>query len=211
MNGKNPRRRGLTMVELVVSVAIMAIMSGIVMALFVKVLRDERSNITRIRMAYDAADLHRELRRFAAVGGVNNTVVDPTNVSVEFTNNDVDPPVRSRLEYSDADGDPATIADNEIRLVPDVDADTSRFINVVRYASPLEDPDDADEFLPIFSRGGEFNEVLLVNFRIGDRRGDLTSRPARANDAEARAEDGRTGAGFQSILFRGAYAPRNRN
>lgn len=197
----------MTLVEMSISLAIFAMMIGVVMTLFLFVVREERSNIMRIRMAYDAADLHRELRRYAAVGGVNNTVVDPNNISVSFTNADTG--ISSRLEFVDPDGDPDSMRDNLIRLIPDLD-EPDKDVNVVRFATPLIDPDDPSERLPIFSRAGSFNQALLVNFRIGDRRGDLTERTARGADDECRAEDAITGKGFQSILFRGAYGPRNR-
>ncbi len=202
--------RGQSLLELVFAVTILVLVTGSVVALFVTVLQVEKRNIVRIRMAYDSADLHRQLRRYAAVGGVNNTVIDPSNVSVTFVDNSETSAVTRRLQYVDGDNNPVTIGDNRIEFVPNI-AEPNNNQKVIRFVSPIADPTSAGANLPIFSRDGSFNQPLLVNFRIGDRRGDLVTRKSRAANSEAIEEDRWTGPGFQSILFRGAYGPRNVN
>ncbi len=210
MRNPFPRHRAQSLVELLFAVTILILMTGAVVGLFVTVLRVEQKNITRIRMAYDTADLHRALRRYAAVGGVNNTVIDANNISVTFSDNDTSPSVIRRLQFVDGDGDPKTIGDNRIEFIPDMNSpdDTQQ---VISYVSPIDSTTTPGEYSPIFSRAGTFNQPLLVNFRVGDRRGDIMDRDARSGVAECIDEDTWTGPGFQSILFRGAYGPRNVN
>ncbi len=193
--------KGFSLLELVFASGILLTISITLIALYLNVITRERTNIKTIRMAYDSANLHREMRKIAAIGGTIN--VD--NDTITFTNTITG--TTSLLTYVDEDGDNDTIGDNYMELIPDVNDNTAKR-TVVRYGSRLTDPDNSSQFLPIFSRLGNFRQPIIIEFRIGDRVG-IRDLKERANDDKANAEDALTGKGFQSLVFRGAYGPRN--
>lgn len=193
-------RRGLTLTEVTMASAIMALIVAALMSLFITILRQERSNLTMLRMGYEATALHRDLRRVAAQGA---DITQVGNV-VEFTHSVTG--VRSRLEVVNEDDDWDTIADNYIIFIPDVDnPDDAR--RVIQWISPLYD--ESDNQIPIFQRLPGSPAPLAVNFRVGDRSGPR-ERSERAKDADARADDAFTGPGLQSYVFRTVFTPRVR-
>lgn len=197
------RKRGFTLLELSIASGILALVSISIMALWISMIRQERSSIRLVRMSYDSAALHREMRKVAANGGLINVENDST---IEFS--DLDTGVTAELRFEDDDGDNDTISDNRVVLYPDVSNPTRRR-TVVRWASRLDDPDNPGELLPAFTRDGTFASPIKLQFRLGDRVG-IISPAERAQNAQARLEDTETGPGFQSLVFRGAYGPRNR-
>lgn len=198
----SPRRhrRGLTLTEITMASAIMAVITAALMSLFLIILRQERANITMLRMGYEATALHRDLRRVAAQGA---DITQVGNV-VEFTNSVTG--VRSRLEVVSEDGNWDTIGDNYIIFIPDLeDPDNAR--RVIQWISPLYD--DAGNTIPIFQRLPGSPAPLAVNFRVGDRSGPR-ARNERAQDEDARVDDALTGPGLQSYVFRTVFTPRVR-
>ena len=193
------RQRGVTMIELIISQAIMAVLMGSLIYLFVSLISQEKSNLQRLNMAFQAAALHRELRSIAAIQGT----IDPNQDFVIFSSRRGGETRVSRLEYVDGDGDPDTIIDNEVRLVRNVNDDEAQGATVVRFVSPLRNP-ATGEAQPIFTRTSGSPAPLIVRFRIGDR----TRVANRREDEAARQDDAATGRGFQSMVFSGAYAPR---
>lgn len=192
------RHRGVSFLELMIAQGILATLMVGLMFLFVEMVRVERSNLARLNMAFQAAALHRELRQVAASPGV----IAFNDVGDEFIRFERrvagGARIVSELRFIDRDGNPNTIADNEIILVRNVDSNSTAGNTVVRYVSPIPGT-------PMFTRGQGIPAPILVNFRIGD-----TSRPEnRLTNAQARRDDSLTGRGFNSMVFRGAYTPRN--
>lgn len=204
-------QRGTTILELVFASFIFLAVSGAVLGLFISMLRAEQSNTVLLMMNHESAALHRELRQISANGAniavsggeVNNDVVMFRRLSDES-----ETPVFSEMRYVDEDGDNDTIGDNAIVLIPDrTDPDTR--VVLMRLVSRLRDPDDPDEFLPVFTRSPGFGSPLVVQFRVGDRSAERTSRMQRANNDEDARDDALTGPGYQGMVFQAAYGPRN--
>ena len=194
-----PRRRGITFIELLISVSILSFVMIATMYFFVSILRQERSNIRTLQMAYQTANLHRELRKVSAYGGN----IDITNGrAVQFTNEVTG--VTSELRFVDDDGDPFTIGDNTIEFDPDITIEDDDEI-LISLVSPLTDEDG--NILPIFARADGFPDPLLVEFRMGDTSGPV-SRGNRSKIAQARQDDAFTGPGLQTNVYRGAFALR---
>lgn len=194
------RRRGLSLIELVIAAGIFtSVMAGI-MYLLLAVMRQERSNISMLNMAYESTNLHRELRKVAS----NGANIQAAGDTVQFTNTVTG--TTAELRYVDSDDDPATIRDNSIVYDPDTSTSDDEQ-TILRYVSPLDDGGGTS--LPVFRRIAGTPSPLLVEFRVGDRGGPL-DRNDRPEDDDARADDAYTGPGVQSMVFRGAYMPRVR-
>jgi hypothetical protein len=209
-------RRGTTLVEMMFSAAILVVVLTGIMGLFLFMLVEERSNVTRLNMTQEVSTLHRQLRNLAA-NGANIVVVagEIDNDVVRFRRMDTtkevageEVPVVSELRYVDEDEDNDTIGDNRLVLVPDVDEEDAT-IDLVNFASRIPDPADEDEFLPVFTRSPGFGSPLVVQFRVGDRSGERLGRVQRAQSDVDRRDDANTGPGYQGIVFQAAYGPRN--
>lgn len=194
------RRRGMTLLEVLFASTIGTVVSVAMILLFTALLWKERENLKLLMMSNDAATLHRRLRQVSA----NGADIDVTQTEVVFT--DVTTGKTARLRFVDGDNNPETIGNNRIELDLDIASAGNERI-VVNYVSRLEDPRNPGTFLPVFRRlpASSFSTPLEVNFRIGDR----TNPTNRKTNAAARADDAHTGPGFQSLVFRSAYMPRN--
>lgn len=201
---RSRRLRGVSFAELIISQTIIASLIVSLMFLFVSLLQQERSNLARMNMAFQAAKIHRELRSIAAVQGAIDEGEGGERF-VRFSRRRSGETIISELRFIDADDDPNTIIDNEIRLVRDI-TNESEGATVVRFVSPLRDPGTGAE-QPIFTRTEGSPAPLIVRFRIGDR----NRVGNRRQDEQARLDDSATGRGFQSLVFSGAYAARADN
>jgi hypothetical protein len=197
----------MTLVELAIASGLMLTIIVAIMALFIAIMRQERSNVRSLQMAYNSAQLHRELRRVASIGASISTTAD----AVRFEN--LGTGTISELRYEDLDNNPDTIGDNRIVFDPDVDADGDERL-LIRFVSPLV-VNGVQQ--PIFRRMPGTPSPLVVEFRVGDRTGPISrgERAALAREETTlgravRADDAWTGAGLQSQVYRGVFMPRVR-
>jgi hypothetical protein len=184
---------------------------GAVFSLFLLMLTEERSNVTRLNMTQEVAQLHRELRNMSANGASIVVVAGVLDNDVaRFRRLDLvgETPVTTELRYIDEDEDNTTISDNRLVMIPDIN-EPEGMITLVRWISRLAHPDDEDRFLPVFTRSPGFGAPLVVQFRVGDRSAQRPGRSARAQDEEDRRDDAITGPGYQGVVFQAAYGPRN--
>lgn len=182
--------------EVSIAAGLSSVLVIAIMLMFVHVLRQERTNVRLLRMAYDSAALHRTLRGTAANRG---KIINANAVRFTALDGTV-----SELRYEDEDDDPNTIGDNRIVFEPDVSGGQAGRV-IVNHVSPLLDTNGVA--IPIFRRivGNTSPQPLEVSFRIGDR----TQPDDRASDDDAVADDAFTGPGFQSLVIRSVFTPRN--
>lgn len=196
---KARRRRALSLVEVIFASAILLGVSAATTLLYIRILRVEKQNLAMLSMAFDTANLNRELRRVASSGGLIDVVNGDT---IFFTPAGGSP---SRLIYIDEDGDNTTIQDNRIELITTDEDGETQARAIVQNISRLPGP--GGTLVPVFRRTGA-RSPIYVEFRVGDRI-NVRNPQDRANNSDARAEDRFTGPGFQSMVFRGAYGARN--
>jgi len=216
--------RGITFLELMIAVAIFTTVMTMMIDLLVEVMKRQKSTNTQLTLLYNSANLHRRLRTIAAVGaqielGEDQADSDNDGIRgfVRFVNTDLNE--TSELRFVDIDRDITTIDDNFIEFIEDitaVDSSGNPLNRVeVRYVTPLT-LNGVEQ--PVFTRENGTPDPLVVRFRAGDRAGpgDPIERAGRSRtdknqdlDTIWEKDDAVTGPGLQSIIFRGAYAPRN--
>ncbi len=201
-------RRGTTLVELAFASVIFVAVMGATLALFLTMLTEQRSSSTRLAMTHEISALHRELRQLAANGAniiVASGELDNDRVRFRRIGRDEANPVFAELRYIDEDGNNNTIRDNYVALFPDRTKEA--FIRMVNNASRIPAPTGG--FEPVFTRSPGFGSPLVAQFRVGDRSGARTARAERARNAGDVADDAITGPGYQGVVFRAVYGPRN--
>ena len=208
--GRRRKRRGMTLVELMIAVAIFGTVMILMTALLIEVLQRQKGNNTTLRLLYNSANLHRQLRVVAASGAAIDVEEDQADSDgdgirglVRFVNEDL---ARvAEIRFVDEDGDLNTIEDNSIIYVPDISASEESGRIVISYVSPIILGGTQQ---PVFTRQDGNPDPLIVQFRAGDR--PAPPQPTlRAESLTGPSDDAITGQGNQSIIFRGAYAPRN--
>jgi prepilin-type N-terminal cleavage/methylation domain-containing protein len=204
-NIKKKNLRGMTMLEIMIAMGMLAILSLTAASLFVAIVRLEKSNRSILLHAMAAQKVQQTIREW---GTTAFQLITEDGQAVEIVHPNGR---RSIMRYEDDDGDWRTIRDNRIIFIRDntepdnvtvlasqvtpVDAVNNNGTNPIFLRYNNNTPGD------IFSQGPpapDANAPLLIQFVLGDY--------TRDKDAACHAV---TGPGFQSTRVNTSISPRN--
>lgn len=183
------RRRGFSLVEVVVSMALLVVLSGITVTGMIYHSRTAQANLSRQKMA----DSARRFVNSAQIGAMDATVMEvtsgPSGPGTVLTLGHPNPAnptqvIYKQYAYLDGDGSAATIRDNRIveRNVNTPNATTGN--TIAEYCAPV----------PGKSVFTYLTTATLPVVHIQLRLGDQTNPPSAADNAV-------TGRGYQSYLI----------
>ena len=190
----NSLRRGFTLIEAIVSVALLVVLSGITVYGMIFHARTAKSNLVRERIAEQS----RKFIDFAQIAALDATIIridsGPAGAGTVLTIGKPDPDnvgsvIYKQYAYLDTDGNPATINDNRIveRDTNTPNATTGKLL--VEYCYPVTGTriftQDAKSLRPLFN----------INLRVGDR-----TFPAN------NADNAFTGPGYQAFQIQTSIA-----
>ncbi|MDX2177601.1 MAG: type II secretion system protein [Candidatus Sumerlaeia bacterium] len=184
------RRRGMTLLEILISSTIMLLVSTIVMTSMVYYLRIMAVLTVRQKMANDARLLESELSFTAATAASFALTTSGTSqrLTMLFPNGSVNGVSRG-YEYRDGDNDPDTIGNNSI---VELDANGNVARTLATDISPVTNG------VAIFAQDPARPNVD-INVRFGDR----------ADNPNVAGYQNQTGPGFQTYVLRTSIVPGN--
>jgi prepilin-type N-terminal cleavage/methylation domain-containing protein len=191
-------RRGLTLVETLISVTIFALASGIVFSGMVFMARQQAATVSQQRIENNARRLMTALAvETADATGMSVEVATPQNRQRLIINK---PGRQVAYQYTNGDGNDNTIADNRIsRAEAATGVALPAFTPVLDWVSPI----GTNRVFALDTQTSATRPLVNVLMRVGDRSTDRASTQRRADDAL-------TGPGYQSFLIDTAYSKGDR-
>lgn len=188
----NHRRRGLTLMEVVLASLFLFMISSSMITSMIFAMRMQRSNMQVARMTQISRhflgrfsdDVRRA--RLAVVTNSGNTI------QVTIPNAAGGGERVAQFAYLDLDGNPLTIQDNVFRYDADVNDANNSIVDLAKFLSPVSGT-------PIFSYTSD-ERTVFVTIRFGDN-----NESTQAKDAT----DVFTGPGLQMIVINSRYQHRN--
>lgn len=222
---KDGRRRGTSLLEMMISVSLLAIVMGMVIPAMIYYARVSKSVRMQQRMQQEvtlfAQEMNMAMARVFEVNFSNQRVINFGFHQSEFIADATQPTgwrfssntVATTLVYRDEDDDPATIGDNSLVIIQITtneagDEVSKREETLVRYLSPLEDADG--NALPIFQRMTDGKRAyVMFQARLGDR--VLSRKNLSAEERyKVYADDALTGPGYQGLVLQYMFVPHQR-
>ena len=189
----SPREHGLTLIEVLISLALMLLLSIITVQGMIVHGRMAHSNMMRERIADGSRRFVEGVQVFALDATVIRVDTGPAGPQTVLTLGKTDPSagniVYKEYAYLDEDNNPATIKDNSIVERSTFEPLSTSGKVILQYCSPVAGT-------PVFEReSGTARPLYTINLRVGDR-----TYPA--NDAD----NAITGQGYQSFLINANFS-----
>lgn len=180
------RRGGFTLIEVIISVALLIMLSVLVVGAMIMHMRLAKANMAQQRMTETSRRLLDEIQTFALDANQISVDAGPAGAGTVLTLRKVTPAGGTEIRqyaFINPDANSATIGDNIIvsRRVDTPNATTGD--TKIQYVSPVSGT-------PVFQLSTQSARTLVnINFRIGDR-----TNPSNNDDNRF------TGPGYQSFL-----------